>query len=562
MPKRVLWLLNHKTLAEFEVPLLLSLGFEVFCPKIIPTSGFRSGAVTFEVDDSLTIPARDLRILNRTNFYTGAWADDVVRIANEHFDAAFAIPHLELFAQVVENFRGAIGLRAFGVESNRTYHDALRVLYGEELLRRIDRIADVEKRLWFAPGYDHLHEIEPGVLNRCSVYLPIGMPSAAFAHANTWSGSDERILFVCPDIVKSPYYEGIYRAFKASFGNLPHIIVGQQEVPVEDANVAGYVSSARLLELYQTCRALYYPSTEPNHVHYSPLEAAAVGMPVVYREGSLLHALEPEVRLGVAKDSAEAHALLLRLLKGDPSFVGALREEQKIIVRRFTKETCSNIWKENLALSGFLTAMHRPKPRPQSRFAKRVSSLAARARSVRYKVRALTMRQVTMGVPSLAEAQRQGAPTLLDGCCFKEGAPSSAVVTTEGLSDPEHWGRWSVARRVRLIINHLLPEDFELELMAVSYGVNTHLPVPIRAGLSMTLAHLPRHAYLVPVVVRLKPRRPTNVIDIWVPWPAQPSPVGPTVDTRKIGVGLVGVRLLGKLPTSPKAAQTDIVAAA
>ena len=49
--KRILWLLNHKTLMPYEVKLLLELGFEVFTPKITPTSPtLRSCAIDITYD--------------------------------------------------------------------------------------------------------------------------------------------------------------------------------------------------------------------------------------------------------------------------------------------------------------------------------------------------------------------------------------------------------------------------------------------------------------------------------------------------------------------------------
>ena len=31
--KRILWLFNHSSLRSFEVPLLVKMGYEVYCPK-------------------------------------------------------------------------------------------------------------------------------------------------------------------------------------------------------------------------------------------------------------------------------------------------------------------------------------------------------------------------------------------------------------------------------------------------------------------------------------------------------------------------------------------------
>ena len=378
--RRVLWLLNHKTLAEFEVPLLTSLGFEVFCPKVIPSTGFRSGGVTYAFDEHLTIPKRDLDLLNSFNFYTERWPRTVSAIVNKYFDAAITIPYASQFAQVVERFHGVIALRAFGLENNRTYGGLLRELHGDSFLRKIQRIGDIEDRLWFAEAYSHLHEIETGVLSRRRVFLPIGLPSAMCAHVNTWIGNDERILFVCPDIKSSSYYAEIYRNFKSEFGDLPHIIVGQQEIPVDDPSVSGYVSSARLIELYQSCRAFYYHSTERNHVHYSPLEAAAIGMPIIYRKGSLLHNLAPSVRLGVANDVTEAHRLLEQALEGHNEFIEALRQEQRAIAQGFTAQACSDVWKANLSSSGVLAAIDRKKPKVVNRASKLWSDLSALVR--------------------------------------------------------------------------------------------------------------------------------------------------------------------------------------
>src|ERR1700735_1159270 len=68
--KRLLWIVNHKTLLPAEVPIFRDLGYEVFIPKIIPThASYRSGTVTYDYDLSLTIPRRDLEILNSHAFY-------------------------------------------------------------------------------------------------------------------------------------------------------------------------------------------------------------------------------------------------------------------------------------------------------------------------------------------------------------------------------------------------------------------------------------------------------------------------------------------------------------
>lgn len=53
----------------YEVPLMMELGFEVFVPKKVPKKNFRSAAVSFDYDKSLTIPKAALDRLNDFDFY-------------------------------------------------------------------------------------------------------------------------------------------------------------------------------------------------------------------------------------------------------------------------------------------------------------------------------------------------------------------------------------------------------------------------------------------------------------------------------------------------------------
>ena len=45
--KRILWLLDHRTLTPYEASLIQRLGFEIHVPKVIPKSNFRSRATKF-----------------------------------------------------------------------------------------------------------------------------------------------------------------------------------------------------------------------------------------------------------------------------------------------------------------------------------------------------------------------------------------------------------------------------------------------------------------------------------------------------------------------------------
>src|ERR1700733_5902715 len=106
---RVMWLLNHVAARKFEISMLKSIGVkEIFLPKIVPPDhNLRSTSVDFSEDANLTIPADDLAILNRADWYRDPGVD-AWKIANQYFDVAFFIVHhLELLANIAKRFSGA-----------------------------------------------------------------------------------------------------------------------------------------------------------------------------------------------------------------------------------------------------------------------------------------------------------------------------------------------------------------------------------------------------------------------------------------------------------------------
>ena len=77
--KRILWICNHVTLMDAEVPLLLELGFEVFVPKKFPKGSEFVSCVSKDIyDPSLTIPPEDLALLNTVDFYDDLFSDEVI----------------------------------------------------------------------------------------------------------------------------------------------------------------------------------------------------------------------------------------------------------------------------------------------------------------------------------------------------------------------------------------------------------------------------------------------------------------------------------------------------
>lgn len=343
--QRVVWLLNHTTLREFEVPLMRRLGLEVYCPKRFPRNpDNRSASVSEEFDNSLTIPQGDLETLNSFDFYSDAYPPEIRRILNAYFGTVFVAYMFPMFENVLANFRGRILLRVFGsTHPTYTYYSFAREVASPAFERRIARVSD---RFWFAQAYRNLKRIEPALFQRRSVDLPLGLPDRITEHQGAWTGGEPKILFVCPEIQTYDESKQIYQEFKGNFGDLGHVICGAQSKAHPDAAVLGKVDSARYDGFFRTCNVMFYHSRLPRHIHYHPLEAICYGMPVVYMQQGMLGQLTDRRLPGACDTLQEARQKVERLIDGkDKDFAESIRESQQEIYRLFTKDYADGLWR-------------------------------------------------------------------------------------------------------------------------------------------------------------------------------------------------------------------------
>lgn len=343
-PKRVLWLLNHTTLRQFEVPILQSLGYEVFVPKSFPYDEANlSASVDYGPDLQLSIPPQDIEKLNRHNFY-GQLTSEISDIINSHFDIAFFAFFPAQFAALVDGFKGVLILRAFGLPDT-SYSEIAAEALGRFFLSKIERI---EHRFWFGQAYPHLSEVEKGVIKRKAITLPLGLSNTLIRE--DWTGSDARIFFVCPRIGSSPYYANVYDQFKKQFGDLPNIVGGAQPVSVKNVPVTGFLSREQYDEILRNTRVMYYHSKEDRHLHYHPLEAIRAGMPLVFMAGGMLDRYGGIDLPGRCRDVREARRKIERILNNDRALIADVRQSQGVLLERMKSDHCEPLWRAGFEL--------------------------------------------------------------------------------------------------------------------------------------------------------------------------------------------------------------------
>jgi glycosyltransferase involved in cell wall biosynthesis len=344
--ERVAWLINHTTLRDAELPIIRTLGLEVYTSKeVSERTEVRTESVDFSEDEHSTLPNWVLDRLNNHNFYDDGVPPDIAQLLNGFFGTVITTAFGQPIEDIMKVFKGRILIRAFGRELPYTYSDEFdRMMEGNFW----DYVGRARNRFWLAPSYDNIPEVEEPPIRERAPFLPLTLPDRTWRAANQWVGNDRRILFVCPRIISRPQYYGkIYNEFKAHLGHLPYLVAGHQSEPVDDPNVTGFASDDQMQAWFRELRVMFYHSREPRHLHYHPLEAVVYGMPLIYMKGGLVESLMGVGKPGACDTYAEAEQKLRRILDGDEAFTRSVIESQRTLLDTFKPEFVEKKWREN-----------------------------------------------------------------------------------------------------------------------------------------------------------------------------------------------------------------------
>ena len=338
--KRILWLYNHSTLIKSEVRILRELGYEVYVPKVIPFDV--SVAVDWESDKLLSVPQEALDILNQVDFYGQQIPMEAMDVMNRYFDMAVFGIFIEPLKSLAMYYKGTMIFHPFGLEDGTSYTQIIELSAGIWLLKRLEEIGN---RFWFGQSYENLMEIECDFFKKRTINLPIGMLDTEIV--DKWHGSAHKLLFICPRIKISPYYENIYKEFKREFKDIPHSIGGAQPIPVEgDKAILGYLPQKEYEDLYPSHSVMFYHSVNKRHIHYHPFEAVKCGLPLIFMGGGLIDDLGGRSLPGRCETIAEAKKKCRRIIRGDKRYAEKIRASQKVLLEKMSYQYCLDEWKK------------------------------------------------------------------------------------------------------------------------------------------------------------------------------------------------------------------------
>jgi hypothetical protein len=264
---------------------------------------------------------------------------------------------------------------------------------------------------------------------------------------------------------------------------------------------------------------MYYHSHEPRHVHYSPIEGAEIGIPVVLYSDNLVARMIGHPIAGAVESTEQARQMIISILEGDQDLVDTVRRDQRILSKLFSESYCLEVWKQNFAGSGLLAFLERP---TSDALVITEDGAPAYQRVPRYLITEPRAVIDTLSTPE-------------DGIDFRAANLPAFVEHVEGMSFPENWGAWSLGDSVEIELVEPISGRFDLEITGGAYGSNIGTRIKVEIGTVTKWMKFDTPAWEPTVtVIECHFLEPAIGIKIHIPYPTSPGPES----AQKIGIGL------------------------
>jgi hypothetical protein len=349
----IFYLLCHKTLTEFELPILIEKGCGVFLPKISKSFNIFDSVYTnnYKYDYSLQ-NINQLDKLNNIDWFDNnqCISEEIMHIINNNFKYIFITTRTQgnILQQLFSKFKGIIYYRFFGLSNNMSYKPYI--------------LNDTSENIKYIFSYTEIYNYEISLKSnnnffnlKNSYIIPLGVPDYILKYENTYKNSNNKICFVCSKINICPYYTNVYNTFITDIGiKYSYILLGKNNINLNDKNLKDNLNDDEYYKTISECKMIYYHSKEKMHLHYHPLEAIIIGIPIIFYEDSLLNSYlfaSP----GKCKTINEAHLKIYRILNNDLEFINEIIFEQNKTIDRIkminNKNIFDNLINDNINLN-------------------------------------------------------------------------------------------------------------------------------------------------------------------------------------------------------------------
>lgn len=328
---RVLWIGCHKLLVNTELVELRNLGYEVYRPQYLSDIYDQSAILDKDVNPS-TLPSQILEILDKTNFFYTDLSGEVEEIINTYFDVCVVTISPNWLKSLANTFKGKIIFRTYGQPYSLSVEFETIGLTSKLMNRR---------NFFFLPHSLDSLESEHAWLKQRAIEVPYWISQDVFEMEATWSleRSQRRIGLLCPNI-ENPYYSSHYRYLKREFRQNFYRVFGVQRSQQLEKWIVGSLEREHLLKEFQALAGFQYTYPEKNTCYLPPIEAAVIGVPVLYPKGSLLSKYIGAGGPGEWDSEKQAERLARRLLNKDANLINDIVNAQSKVKELYRRESC------------------------------------------------------------------------------------------------------------------------------------------------------------------------------------------------------------------------------
>lgn len=322
--KNLAYLFFQNTLFNGEVQLLKNR-YNVYYPKRF--TNMKAGPEILDDKELLTDP-----ILDEFDFFHGGVNEEIFQRMDRLFDIIMLpVINYDLVSKLLNSFKGKVYIRYFGKLDNGNYESHLIHT------KTIDPFLQ-SKNSFLLSAYKRILNYESKRIQDKSLFLPLPLHRKILPLKNSWNGEKKKIMFVCSFIMKISYYKEKFDEFVNNFGSFDYNIFGRQTIPLENNKLISNLSDEDFYNSMRDYAVLVCTSRETIHVHYHPIEAIYVGLPVIYFKNFLLDALIGGSQYASCQNFNEMREKVTRILNGDKEFIKNVIEENQRCLTHFTDE--------------------------------------------------------------------------------------------------------------------------------------------------------------------------------------------------------------------------------
>jgi len=336
---KLLWVCPHLVLRYEEVPLLIDAGAEV-----IPSLGDPT-YLPFDMDqyDNETnkmypnwrkycsLPTNITEKIRRINISSPS--EEEITFMNKWLDIIFIASFPAVLEKVLKWFKGVVVFRTFGVPNVQNYTHLCGML-GVNL----DTIGNAENYVW-CPILKALNDQEDKRLIRNTFYLPAFVSKERLPMKWLASDSERRVTTLFSYIDLSDWVSNLFNAFSTAFNDIDFYVLGKNDKESPRCQHPSILGKLEDEEFYATlCKSrilCYGGAMSHQHLHFTPIEAMTMNVPILFLEScglareALEHGLARNelVELGMCTDYFEM-ASRVRGCIDDFNYLERLRQNQ------------------------------------------------------------------------------------------------------------------------------------------------------------------------------------------------------------------------------------------